>query len=164
MPSTVAQAQTDDEVRSSRMAFILGLTNERVRQYASKGYAITTRHGYYDLPRTVQGIVRYWQEKANYGPGREADEVRADTAKAGLRRENADAELAELKLARERGTVAPVDEMARLVEDMIVKARTALMTIPAKARNRAGLTQEQGQVLEELIRDVCNDIVLDTAP
>lgn len=82
-----------------------------------------------------------------------------DRALSAARREAAEADLAEIKVAKERAELVPVaDVEARLVNEA-TRARTKLMGVPSRARQQdPTLTAAHLALFEELIREALEDI------
>lgn len=80
-------------------------------------------------------------------------------ATARLRHETAKAERAELELAHRRGELIEKATIAEAWQDQISKAKTRLMAIPAKARQRIpGLDSVGAATLEALIREALEEL------
>lgn len=96
-----------------------------------------------------------------------------DLADAELRKAAAEAELKELRLARERGELIAVDDLARLVEAEYVAVRSRLLAIPSKlapeiaqidnpTEVQALIAAEIHEALDELGRDEIDAAGLET--
>jgi hypothetical protein len=82
-----------------------------------------------------------------------------DYAASRARREAAEAALAELELGEKRGQLASVREIDARLANEYARAKTKLLAIPSKLRQRdPSVTLEQVELLDALIREVLNDL------
>jgi len=75
--------------------------------------------------------VRIWRDE-HIREMAKAEMRPADKDDARKRREAAEADLAELKLSRERGEVLPVQDFEKLLENAFTRVRARLLAIPPK--------------------------------
>jgi hypothetical protein len=82
-----------------------------------------------------------------------------DYAASRARREAAEAALAELELGEKRGQLASVREIDARLANEYARAKTKLLAVPSKLRQRdPSVTLEQVELLDALIREVLNDL------
>ena len=96
------------------------------------------------------------------GPTAPGGEEPIDFGEARARLEAAKAQLAELELAEKRAELVAVKEVdARMVGEY-ARAKTKLLAVPSKMRQRdPAFTLEQIALLEALIRETLNDLASD---
>jgi len=84
-----------------------------------------------------------------------------DFEKARARKMSADAELAELELARVRGEQVPIDSFRETVSDIATRIRAQLLAAPGRYSARVvGMTTlpEAQRALDAVVRDVLNEL------
>jgi phage terminase Nu1 subunit (DNA packaging protein) len=140
----------DQIVTAPVMAAIVGLTQQRLGQYAAAGMPKAGRDSY-PLAGTVQWIIEYWKKRVVITPLSDARRRKLD----------ADAGAAELDLALKRGNVVDTRTLARAHHVVCSRIRSRLQAVPSKAAARvyrlktvaeveAGLREEIDASLEEL--------------
>jgi phage terminase Nu1 subunit (DNA packaging protein) len=131
-----------------------GLTERRVQQLVKEGVVIKLARGRYDLLKSVRGYIRYLNSLRRGAP----DEIKGiDEAK--LRKTAAEAEMAELDLARQRGLLVDAASVQKAWGSILAEARKNLLSVPAKvAPLLPGLDAVE---CEQIIRDQI-DQALDT--
>lgn len=129
------------------IAKLLLLTERRVQQLTKEGVIPKADRGRYELAPAVQGYIRYLQERA---VGREEDGS-ADWSKARAKHMRARAELAEIDLARAKGAVVPVEDVAAVVADEYARVRSRVMSIAPRLSVRLSLESDAAKV-EAMIR------------
>lgn len=83
----------------------------------------------------------------------------ATIAESRARREAADAEFAEIKLAKEKGDLVPSADVLSEWQKVAAITRTKILGLPSKAKQRIhDLTTAQYQTLEMLAREVCEEL------
>lgn len=155
-----------------------GVTREAVRQAAKAG-RITLVKGKVDPARAD----REWTERSHPGGhggqnrgkrqprrpeagpigGLEGGEAGATFASMRARREGAQAELAELELARKRGEVAPLAEIRAAVFTLNRRARDMLLALPDRLAPRLTALDpvEIHAILTDELTRVCHEIADD---
>lgn len=133
-------------VNRSEFAELLGVHPDTITEYARQGMP-SMRDGRgksFDLRRCLP----WWRERQ----GRQAEVV------ARTRAFNATAELNELKLQREHGSVLRRDEVVRDGQAYTKAWATQVQLIPRRARNAGVVTAEGEAGLKELCRQLLIDI------
>lgn len=100
----------------------------------------------YDLKASIRLYSAHMREVA---AGRGNDEM-ADAKK---RLDLARARVAEIRLAREEGELAPVAEMQRAMEDSYRKVRSSILAVPSRIRQLLGIGQHEAGVIDRELRD-----------
>jgi len=135
-------------VTVTELTELLAVNDETVRLWRQKGCPHQVER---NRPRFVVAKVVGWLREQE----RRAAEP-TSLAESEERKAKADAQLAELKLERERGLVVPVDEAASIVEAMLGQLRSTLLTVPQRVAPRlVGLTSlgQATVVLEQVITE-----------
>lgn len=111
-------------LNQTEVAELLGLTTRQIRNLEKEGLPKTAKGGKagYNGPAVVQWFVAY----------REQLVAPKDLAEAEQRKAIADAQLAELKLAREQGKVVEVEVAADRVGRMLTQLRSQMLTLPQR--------------------------------
>jgi terminase small subunit / prophage DNA-packing protein len=150
-----------EHLTAGKTAKRLSISTRQLQNYVDQG-----------LPKVGHGKRSYFEWEAVYKwmMEREAEKSRPKSVKedaknlaeAQLRKINAEAALAELKLARERGEVVNVQDVEKAVSGQIANARARLLAMPSKlAGLLVGLTKpkiktqlesEVNQALAELTK------------
>lgn len=112
------------------VAHVLGLTTRRVQQLTSEGVFAKEGRGRYDLVSCVQAYVGFWQDKAEARSAAEHVDGSLEESKA--RKMAAEAELAELQLARERGELVTVEDAVKERTRDYGHLRAKMLNMPAK--------------------------------
>lgn len=83
-----------------------------------------------------------------------------ELASAKLRREQADAELAEIKVAKERGVLVEAERVEGLWAGLVVAMRAKLLSLPGRAATQsAGMSiPEVEALLESMVREALDEL------
>lgn len=111
------------------IAKLLLLSDRRVQQLTAEGVIPKAERGRYELAPAVQGYIRYLQERSH--GGKTAGPIDYHTEKARLTKAQADT--AEIELAKARGELAPVPEFEKAQTKMMANIRANVMNVPARA-------------------------------
>ncbi|MCC7132489.1 MAG: terminase small subunit [Gemmatimonadales bacterium] len=137
-----------------------GLTSRRVQQWIAEGMPYRDEGG---NRRIVRAEANRWiREKERDEATKAATPDSTDDAER--RKATADAQLAELRLARETGQVVPIDEATKAVEDMLGQLRAQLLTLPARwAPRMVGLKtlQEATLTIEGAVHEAMTALATD---
>lgn len=114
---------TDLEVTDSDLAALAGVTARRVRQLVESGRLMRVGRNRYNLADAFQALVE------EMSGGDKASELTAER----VRKLRAEATMAELELAKQRGAVAPIADCQREWERFCVTLRANMLTIPTRA-------------------------------
>ena len=107
-------------VSDAELAKLLGVSARRIRQLAEQGVLEREERGKYALGPSIRAVI----ENAA-GSGSELQRER-------IRKLRADANLAELELAREKGLVAPIQQMERVWNNVMATIRAQMMGVPGR--------------------------------
>lgn len=109
------------------IAKLLMISERRVQQLAQEGAIPKAERGRYELEPTVQGYIRYLQERSVH-----SDASTIDYAVEKARLTKAQADLAELTLARERRDVVSVALLEKNLSGLFAEVATNLRNIPGR--------------------------------
>ena len=141
------------------IARLLNVTERRVQQLAAQGVIPRATRGEYPLVGSVQGYVRFLQERA---------EGRADPASEGpdlvaerTRKVRAEASMAEIELLRAQDAVVETALIAREVEGALAAGRARLVGIGAQTAPRLALEGHAPAckaIVDAAVEDALNEI------
>nr|DAV41215.1 MAG TPA: DNA packaging protein [Caudoviricetes sp.] len=120
------------------IAKLLMMTPRRVQQLTADGVIPRTERGRYEIAPAVQGYIKYLQDRAITGNGD------IDYASEKSRLTRAQADLAEIEVARARGDVVGADQLTRNLTNLFAEIRTNLRNVPGRVSSSLlGLTDER---------------------
>jgi phage terminase Nu1 subunit (DNA packaging protein) len=111
------------------IAKLLLISERRVQQLTRDGVIPRADRGRYELAPAVQGYIRFLQERTIGGGNSGPIDYHAEKA----RLTKAQADTAEIELARARGEVAPVAEFEKATTRLMAIIRANVMNVPARA-------------------------------
>lgn len=116
----------------SDLGELFGLTDMRIQQLVKEGKVVKAERGKYLLWESVQGYVRYQQERAagRYGGEGEVSAGSYEEHRARLYKARADAQ--EVLAARLKGTVHDAEAISAVMNDMVANARSKFLAVPDK--------------------------------
>ena len=130
------------------IARLLDVTVRYVQEMAQKGIIPKAAHGKYPVIPCVHGYIHYLRGLALKG---DSDNV-VDLEKSRRRKLAAEAELAELELAKAREAVISVEIHGKVVGNICDIIRTKLLSVPSKIAPAVALETDQG---------ICKNIIDD---
>jgi phage terminase Nu1 subunit (DNA packaging protein) len=132
------------------IAKLLKLTERRVQQLAKSGVIPKGARGRYDLVASVQGYIVYLQERAA-GPASIAGAIDYHVEKA--RKTRAEADIAEMEVAKRRGSSIDADEVKRAWQLILAEVRANLLgNTPQRIASRIHGLSDDAQI-RRVIRD-----------
>jgi phage terminase Nu1 subunit (DNA packaging protein) len=134
-------------LKTAELALLLGLTQRRVNQLAEEGVVVRVSHGVVDGPASIQNFIATVTNRAK------EKEVDLDEAKEAARLKKEQADNWELKNAKLRKELLPVEEVTRVWSEQIASIRSGLLAVVSRVRQRISLSPEDALVLDEEIRD-----------
>lgn len=134
-------------LKTAQLALLLGLTTRRVNQLAEEGIMVRVAHGEFDGPASIKNYIA---QVSNRAKDKEAD---LDEAKEAARLKSEQADNWELRNAKLRKELLPVDEVSRVWSEQISNIRSSLLAVVSRARQRISLSPEDAVILDEEIRD-----------
>ena len=124
---------------------LLDLSERRVQQLSREGIIPKAERGRYELVPAVQGYIRYLRDRSL-----EVGVVSIDVARQ--RKTAAEAELAEIELAKARADVVGIEDVAKQWDTILTGVRTRLLAMPTKVAPMVAPETDQSLV-KEVIED-----------
>jgi phage terminase Nu1 subunit (DNA packaging protein) len=144
-----------DTVNGKELAEMLGVTTRWIADLEKKGVLFKSGYGEWDLRKSVQGYCRY--VRAQSAPADGPDGYEADKA----RKMKADADRAELDVAKAAGAVVEAARVGKVVESGIAVAVAKLANVGRKAAPRARIAKsnkDAAKIIEDEIRSACEEL------
>lgn len=134
-------------LKTAQLALLLGLTTRRVNQLAEDGVVVRVGHGEFDGAASIQNYIA---QVSNRAKDKEAD---LDEAREAARLKSEQADNWELRNAKLRNELLPIDDVMRVWSEQIASIRSGLLAVVSRVRQRTSLSVEDAVVLDEEIRD-----------
>lgn len=139
-------------LKTAQLALLLGLTTRRVNQLAEEGIMVRVAHGVFDGSASVQNYIA---QVSNRAKEKETD---IDEAREAARLKSEQADNWELRNAKMRKELLPVDDVARIWSEQITSIRSGLLAVVSRVRQQISLSPEDAVVLDEEIRDAMSKL------
>lgn len=136
------------------IAKLLMISERRVQQLSQEGVIPKAERGRYELAPAVQGYIRFLQERSLRS---DAQPIDYHAEKARLTRAQADT--AEIELARARAEVVNVAQVERNLANLFAEVRTNLRNIPARVASTVTGQPDERAVKRLLLGEI--DLALD---
>ncbi len=133
-------------IPAEQLCTLTGLSDRRHRQLAKDGYFPSPINGQYQLTLTLQGMFRYYREQQNKGN----DEFAMER----IRKTRTEANLAEIRLAKERKDALDRKSVLETWENVVMVIRQRLLSLPSKLSPRLVFIDGQGEIEKELDREI----------
>mgnify|MGYP003154446415 CR=1 FL=1 len=141
---------SDQQVYPAKViASLLDISERRVTQLVNEGIIPKTDRGRYELFPVVQGYIKFLRERKLGRAVVSLDEARQ-------RKLAAEAEMAEIELAKARADVVRVGDVAKQWETILGDVRTRFLALPTKLAPLVAV-EDQQKTVEELIEDGINN-------
>lgn len=121
----------ESTVSEAELARVLGVTRPAVTQWRQAGCPYRRRGGRYEY--VVAEVVDWRLDRAK---AEKRDEAAPDEARERARKLRAEADRAELELARARGELVPVAEFTDALDDAFSRVRAKLLAVPTEHEHR----------------------------
>ncbi|PUE21853.1 hypothetical protein B9Z43_01340 [Limnohabitans sp. MMS-10A-192] len=136
------------------IAKLLLLSDRRVQQLTKEGIIPKAERGRYELAPAVQGYIRFLQERSL-----RSDSSPIDYHMEKARLTKAQADTAEIELAKARQDVASVKQIEKNLAGVFAEVRTNIRNVPDRVvSSLIGMTDER-EFKARLLREI--DLVLD---
>lgn len=135
------------KLKTAELALLLGLTTRRVNQLAEEGILVRLGHGEFDGPASVQAFVA---QAANRVKDKDAL-IDKEREEARLKKEQADNW--ELKNARLRNELLPIEEVMRVWSEQISYVKSGMLSVVPRVRQRISLSNEDAEFIDKEIRE-----------
>ena len=126
---------------------LLDLSERRVQQLSREGVIPKAERGRYELVGAVRGYVHYLRDRSI-----DSDVVSIDVARQ--RKTAAEAELAEIELAKARADVVSINDVALQWDAVLGACRTRLLGVPTKVAPMVAVETDQS-----LVKDTLEDAI-----
>lgn len=134
---------------AATLAKLFNLHERRVRQLGQEGIIPRPQHGKYDLIGSVQGYVKYLQERAE-GRRDETSGVHDER----MRLLTAQAEHKELEVAALHRSLLPFDEVVAAWEQLVAACRARCLALPSKLAPRLAVIHERRKIQDTLTAEI----------
>lgn len=134
-------------LKTAQVALLLGLTTRRINQLAEEGIMTRLGHGEFDGAASIQNYIAHVSNRAK------DKEVAIDKEREEARLKKEQADNVELKNAKLRKELLPIEEVSRVWSEQISSIRSGLLAVVSRVRQRTSLSAEDAVVLDEEIRD-----------
>lgn len=124
---------------------LLDLSERRVQQLSAEGVIPRAERGRYELEAAIRGYVHYLRDRSLDGGVVSLEEARK-------RKIAAEAELAEIELAKARADVVAIDDVAKQWDTILANVRTRFLALPTKVAPMVAPETDQSLV-KEFIED-----------
>lgn len=138
------------------IAKLFMISERRVQQLVKKGVIPKNEHGRYELVPTVQGYVRYLQERA-IGKTDMPEDYQQEKA----RLTKLQADKAQLEVETMSSNLVSADQVAQEWFQIITNCKTRLLSVPTKAAPIVAAESEAGSVqviIEKLMREALEEL------
>ena len=142
-----------EAVDAATLADLLGITPNRLNALARDGHVPKSGRGRFPIPEATRVYVAWC--RANPSGRRVANPDHAD---AKSRLTTAQAELAEAKLARERGELLPAADVRAEWTALATDLRARLLAIPPRVASALGLDRDAAGRLDAEMRAALEDV------
>ena len=137
---------SDQQVYPAKViASLLDISERRVTQLVNEGIIPKTDRGRYELFPVVQGYIKFLRE-------RKLGEAVVSLDEARQRKLAAEAEMAEIDLAKARADVVLVEDVGKQWDAILSAVKTRLLAVPNKVAPLASVEIDQA-IVKEIIED-----------
>jgi phage terminase Nu1 subunit (DNA packaging protein) len=146
---------------ASTLAKLFHLTERRIQQLAKEGIIVKDAHGKYDLVSSVQGYVKYLQDRAL---GR-ADGAYTDPADIKIERKRlikAQADRAEHENQQRRGDLIALSWVSEVLHEITVLYSSGIEALPGRLAHELAGLHDPAQTKRRLFEE-CREIRCATA-
>lgn len=134
---------------------ILDLTERRVRQLVVDGILPkNSERGRYELIPTVRAYIHWLRDRSLYGESKARKENVISLDEARRRKLTAEAELAELNLAKEQGKVVSIEEVELSWTEVLGAVRSKILSLPTTMAAQIAVETDHKIVKELLTNSV----------
>jgi phage terminase Nu1 subunit (DNA packaging protein) len=112
------------------VAALFNLSARRIQQLAKEGVIPKAERGQYNLAGSVRGYIAFLQKSIDAAKAKSAQPVIVDLQRERARKTAAEAELAELEVAKARGEWVAVSEFRQALQNVLEKEMARLRALP----------------------------------
>jgi len=128
------------------IAKLFNLTERRIQQLTKEGVIQQAAQGRYELAPTIQGYIKYLQERA-FGRGN----TDSDLQKEKILLTRANRQKAELEVQVMRGELHRSEDVRRVMNDMLGAFRARCLAIPTRAAPKL-IDQKDIAVIQDILK------------
>ena len=137
------------QVSTKELSNALGLTDRRVQELESEGIIKKLERNKWDLTACIDDYISYKVKLATQSF--ELSEARA-------KKELADAELKELRLAKEKGEVIAIDRLEKDLSDIAAAVSNKLYSLPNKLKRSINLSDEVENAINNEVENILTEL------
>ena len=137
------------QVSTKELSNALGLTDRRVQELESEGVIKKLERNKWDLTACIDAYLDYKLKLATQSF--ELSEARA-------KKELADAELKELRLAKEKGEVIAIDRLEKDLSDIAAAVSNKLYSLPNKLKRSINLSDEVENAINNEVENILTEL------
>lgn len=137
------------QVSTKELSNALGLTDRRVQELESEGIIKKLERNKWDLTACIDAYLDYKIKLATQSF--ELSEARA-------KKELADAELKELRLAKEKGEVIAIDRLEKDLSDIAAAVSNKLYSLPNKLKRSINLSDEVENAINNEVENILTEL------
>lgn len=131
------------------IASLLMLSERRVQQLTREGVIPRAERGRYELVPAVQGYVRYLQER-----GGSSSDSPIDYHEQKARLTKAQADMAEIELARARGDVVGVAQLEKNLGSLFAEVQTNIRNIPGRIASSLAGAKDESAIKRMMLAEI----------
>lgn len=136
----------------SVIAKLLMISERRVQQLAKRGVIPKVGRGRYPLAGSVQGYVRFLQERSL------GDDDVPDVGVERARRLRAQADISELKRDKMRGDLIDIQKVERQAEQTMIHIQSRLLQLPERVSGRLVALEAEHEI-KHLLRNEVEEVL-----
>lgn len=125
---------------SSFFAKLLMISQRRIQQLAKDGVIPQPIEGKYDLVKTIQGYVKFLQDRVHGGGSS------TDLNKEKIRLTSANANKVEIEVEVLKGTLIPAEVVAQVWSDQCTAFKQKVLSLPTKLSHQLSAIQDATQI------------------
>lgn len=137
------------QVSTKELSNALGLTDRRVQELEGEGVIKKLERNKWDLTACIDAYLDYKIKLATQSF--ELSEARA-------KKELADAELKELRLAKEKGEVIAIDRLEKDLSDIAAAVSNKLYSLPNKLKRSINLSDEVENAINNEVESILTEL------
>jgi len=145
------KAKAPREVGVNDVALRLKLTPRRVQQYVGEGLPKGEKRGRYDIDKVLDWYIERLQKQI---AGASDEEGSLTYNKERARDRAAAADLKEIKLAEQRRLLVAIPDVEKLMTDLVVATKAAIMSVPARISFSLVGAADAGEISEKLKQEL----------
>lgn len=139
-------------------ARLVGLSPSRLRELAGTGAILRNERGHYDLPTALHSYLERLRGQAAARTSSAGHDLVAERSRLAA----AQADLAELRVAQERGELVAVRPLQVAMATMVTTVRNRILAVPPTARGQLPhLSVDDIETLEDMLAEALTELSRD---